>query len=197
MSKPIIYLDLDGVIVDFVRSFFDLFGIDYAVFHNWPVQVGGGIHKLLPVKSEKEMWEIIHNKTSIEWWANLLPYPWMPPFYRKLSEIGKVILCTAGSYDPNAFTGKYLWMKSYFGSGFEDYVFTPQKHLLAHPWAADNKWGMDRYIILIDDYGKNIDEFEAAGGIGILFSRPWNSGGGTDGWLEAERILDELNSLTQ
>ena len=138
---PEIYCDLDEVLVDFMR------GANAAV--------GGSF-----VKADKdERWNAINQTKGF--WANL---GWKPNAKRLHSFIIKYnphVLSAYTGRDPTSKVGKMKWLKknANFKRGNIHLVLRSQKKSYA---TTDEKPN-----ILIDDYDKNIREWNAAGGIGI------------------------------
>ena len=150
-----IYLDLDGPMVNWTKGVFD-------IYKEYPkLKPGQSAADALEI-TRTEMWSQIM-KRGTKWWAELEPQPWAKDFFEELSKIDEVVILTSPSHIAAAHTGKAQWMKKFFGGGFRQYIMTKRKDLLARP--GD---------ILIDDMDKNIEAFTQAGGIGVIFPFPWN-----------------------
>jgi hypothetical protein len=152
-SKPNMFIDMDGVIVDFERGFKEKVGIS-------------------PNEYEKEMgkdefWVLVKSWGE-EFWANL---PWMPDGKELWSYISKhdpIILSAAmAGYQ---IRGKTEWLKKEVG-----YTDTPITNPLA--WEGQSKitYHKDKYRfilkpgdVLIDDTVKKINDWNNHGGKGIL-----------------------------
>ena len=139
---PEIYCDLDEVLVDFMR------GADAVV--------GGSFVKL----DKGERWNKVFQTKGF--WANL---GWKPNAKRLHDFIIKYnphVLSAYTARDPTSKVGKMKWLKK--NTGFKraniHLVLRSQKQAY-----ATNSVGEPN--ILIDDYDKNIREWEAKGGIGI------------------------------
>ena len=138
---PEIYCDLDEVLVDFMR------GANAAV--------GGDF-----VKTDKdERWNKVNQTKGF--WANL---GWKPNAKRLHDFIIKYnphVLSAYTGRDPTSKVGKMKWLKknANFKRGNIHLVLRSQKKDYATTKGKPN--------ILIDDYDKNIREWEAKGGIGI------------------------------
>jgi 5'(3')-deoxyribonucleotidase len=147
---PSIYCDMDGVLVDFV----------------------GGAERVgakLPPESERanttqDEKNAIWNKiTSVkDFWANLSWMPGAKKLYQRISKYDAHILSAYAKRDSSSITGKRKWLKknTNFKSGKINLVMRSQKKNFATVGGKSN--------ILIDDYEKNIREWEAAGGVGII-----------------------------
>lgn len=151
-----IYLDLDGPMVDWDGGVYELYKKPRVT-----PKPGEKIHEILNVK-KTAIWEKIR-KAGAKWWVNLKPQPWAKNLYDELCSIDKVIILSSPSHLPEAAAGKTQWMKDFFGGNFREYILTSRKDLLAKP--GD---------VLIDDTDDKIEEFNKAGGIGVVFPRMWN-----------------------
>ena len=139
---PEIYCDLDEVLVDFLR------GADAAV--------GGSF-----VKYDKtERWNTINQTKGF--WANLDWKPNAKRLHDFIIRYNPHVLSAYSGRDAASKTGKMKWVKKNTGfkRGNIHLVLRSQKQ----KYATTN----EKPNILIDDYDKNIREWEAAGGIGIL-----------------------------
>ena len=140
---PEIYCDLDEVLVDFMK------GADDAV---------GGSFVTTPTD---ERWKIVNQVKGF--WANL---KWMPNAKRLYDFVIKYdahVLSAFTGRDPSSKVGKMKWLKknTKFKRANIHLVLRSQKKSY-----AKTKEGKSN--VLIDDYIKNIKEWEAAGGIAIL-----------------------------
>ena len=145
---PEIYCDMDMVLVDFVGRAEELIGDKFD-------------------KVDKETrWEAIKNKK--DFWHTL---DWMPGAQRMWKLINKYdanILSAYSNRDKNSRPGKKVWLKK---------NAKPTGDVLLVQRADKKKYATSngKPNILIDDYIKNIKEWEAAGGIGIHHTSPSNS----------------------
>jgi len=153
--SSIIYLDLDGPMVDWQGGVYKLFGEN-------PEKTDGMAHEVLGV-SKSEIWKRVYRAGS-KWWAELEPTPWARELYDGLQKLGEVVILSSPSHIAAGSSGKVRWMKDFFNGNFRDYILTSRKELLAKP--GD---------ILVDDLEKNTTKFTDHGGTGILFPCPWNS----------------------
>jgi len=147
-----ILLDMDGVIVDIISGCKEIFG-EPEREDTWNIHEWWGL-------DNDTFWKETENE---EFWSNLNGFDRWASFYNQLISMDKVILCTTPRLCPHSFSGKFKWIEKHFGRGFEDFIFTTQKHLLARPG-----------VILIDDFDGNIDNFRLCGGEGILVPRSYN-----------------------
>ena len=138
---PIIYCDMDEVLCAFMEGAKDAIGADF-------------------VSSDKQKrWSIISNTKNF--WANL---DWMPSAKRLYDFIIRYesrILSAYSNRDGNSKIGKMKWLKknTKFKNADIHLVMRSQKQVYAMTQGKPN--------VLIDDYIKNIKEWEAKGGIGI------------------------------
>jgi len=166
----IVYLDMDGVVVDFIGGVGRLFGID-NLRGTWQDRIiasgcNNPEYRVSPVLglTEGEVWRRIE-EAGVEFWRALEAHEWYPDLLNFLEErYGRVVYLSTPA-NPSSATGKIQWLRDRHGSGFRDYVLcAPEnKALLAGPEA-----------ILVDDYPKNVEAFQRAGGVGILWPMPWN-----------------------
>ena len=139
---PEIYCDLDEVLVNFIQP------ADAAV--------GGSF-----VKYDKtERWNTINQTKGF--WANLDWKPNAKRLHDFIIRYNPHVLSAYTGRDATSKTGKMKWVKKNTGfkRGNIHLVLRSQKQ----KYATTN----EKPNILIDDYDKNIREWEAAGGIGIL-----------------------------
>jgi 5'(3')-deoxyribonucleotidase len=158
----IIYLDLDGVMVDIVSGVAKHYNMPLdQVYESWPKGVFD-ISKGFGVSPEK-MWADI-KKEGAEFWINLQPYPWANVLYDYCRSISATRFLTTPTEDPACLAGKLEWLYRFTGDrNFRDYGMMRHKSDCAQ-----------RGRVLIDDKERNCLDFEAAGGAAILFPRRWN-----------------------
>ena len=138
---PEIYCDLDEVLVDFMR------GADAAV--------GGSFVKY----DHKERWNKINQTKGF--WSNLGWKPGGKRLHDFIIRYNPHVLSAYSGRDPNSRDGKNKWLKK--NTGFKRANINLVKREQKQKFATTN----DKPNILIDDYIKNIREWEAYGGIGI------------------------------
>ena len=145
---PPIYCDMDMVICNFIGGYEKLTGKDFA-------------------KTDKEeRWEAIKSKK--DFWHTL---DWMPgseKMWKLINKYNANILSAYSNRDKNSRPGKKVWLsKNAKPKGKVHLVMRADKQKYATTDGKPN--------ILIDDYAKNIREWEAAGGIGIHHTSPSNT----------------------
>ena len=139
---PDIYCDMDQVLCNFMK------GADEAV--------GGDF-----VTSDKETrWKAV---TQVKgFWANLDWLPNSKRLYQTISKYNPHILSAYTGRDPASKSGKMKWVKK------NTKIKRGNIHLVLRAQKKDYATSDEKPNVLIDDYIKNIREWESAGGIGIL-----------------------------
>ena len=138
-DKYQIYCDMDGVLTDFESGYEKLTGIDLK----GKFQQGS------------DFWDPI-SKAGVGFWAGL---QWMPggkELWAYLKPFNPILL-SAPSREESSRIGKAVWVKHKIPGTKLILRYAKQKQQLATPKS-----------ILIDDRQINIDQWEAAGGVGIL-----------------------------
>lgn len=150
--KYIIYCDMDGVLVDFAG------GAEAVLGHPFDSSV-------LDSVKEQDRDQILALKESF--WVNLPPMPNMRRLWSVINKYDAHILSAKASWERDRGTkefsriGKMLWIKKWLQIPVSrvHIVNRVEKQKFAQSEQGSN--------ILIDDHLKNIQEFRAAGGIGI------------------------------
>ncbi len=134
-----IYCDMDGVLVDFNKGYYELTGVDLEGRH----------------LNDTNFWDPI-NKAGYDFWINL---KWMPDGKKLWSHIEKYgpELLSAPSRQNDSRVAKHDWVKREL----------PGVHLILRS-AKNKKEFAAKNHILIDDRVDNIMDWVGAGGIGIL-----------------------------
>lgn len=157
----IVFLDMDGVLVDFAQGVASLFGIDKSV-----VEANGSDAYKAAGVSRAQFWLRIES-AGYDWWESLPPYPWAHRLVSACERLGEVYVATSPPTSAlTAGSGKMSWLKRNLPelySGRRFFIGT-NKYLLAGP---------DR--VLVDDDIRKHAAFAKAGGQAILFPRPWNA----------------------
>ena len=193
-SKPEVFVDLDGVLVDFYSAACALGGkkiedapeealatCDVAWIPGYPVGDRAG---------SNHFWALLREKGP-RWWLGLEMYDGALDFVRGIIEMvgfDNFAICTSPHRmaTPSA-DGKVGWVDSVLAMslmmdmGLEqlptiDWVLTPAKHRVAAPGR-----------ILIDDNPDNCSDWKKKNGVAYLCDAPWNKGG-----MSREQILSEL-----
>jgi len=142
-----IYCDMDGVLVDFEGGYEKLTGIDLKGEYRPGVE---------------DFWKPIE-QAGVKYWASL---KWMPDGKQLWGYIKQYTpeLLSAPSKSESSKIGKYVWVKNNLPGTKLILRYASQKQQLATPES-----------ILIDDRQVNIDQWEAAGGVGILHTSADNT----------------------
>lgn len=165
-----LFLDMDGVLVDFVRGTCRV----HRAPNPWADGANAGDHDTVKLfgMTPFEFWQPIQNHV---FWALLQPTPECDAVVRLCERaVGALNVCllSVPCQSGGSASGKMAWIKRrlpeigsrFLIGGNSEAPEVPPKHFCAHPDA-----------ILIDDSDANVDAFRAAGGKAILFPRPWNS----------------------
>jgi 5'(3')-deoxyribonucleotidase len=154
-----IYLDIDGVLADFVGATAKLYDFDPCVVTCWD-------YYPLIGTTEGKFWNGIRDAGRY-FWKHIQPYPWMSELFDECRRRGDVTLLTAPpprvDVRSEMITGRIEWIHYWFGDDFYDYFVGCRKERLA----ADD-------AVLIDDSDSNCRRFSHKGGRSILFPQPWN-----------------------
>lgn len=163
MENVSVYIDMDGVLVDFLSGAHALFG--YGVGH---LNKASPDLSILQKKEKQKLWITI--RANPIFWENLKPLPDAMELWDGVRYLNSIILTAA----PSAFgeksqsflevcKGKEKWIRNYLKIETENrFICTvsKKKQFFINP----NK----KFNILIDDRIDNINRWNAAGGIGIL-----------------------------
>ncbi len=172
-----IYLDMDGVCADFIKSAMKIFKRE-DLYTNWPKGIYN-VEEAIGI-SPAEFWKEI-GKGGYKFWSTLEELPEFKEMYAALLKIGDVYFCTSPSRDPDSLKGKLMWLQDRFGGSFRNYIFIKDKHLLAK-----------KDSFLIDDFDENCEKFLKAGGNSILFPQDWNSNNGIKNKISF--VLDSIKN---
>ena len=196
--KPTVYIDIHGVLGDFVNEAGRLFDIDnimesigdsYVLNYDIGAILNRGRDALEnPAQIIEDDVRNRINTVGGDFWANIEPYPWAHDMYNYLNKRFETILLTSPSLDPSCLEGMMRWINKFAGDGCRDFIMCPRKH----------KHELAQYgCILIDDHPKNVSSFGASGGKGILFQMPWNTEKAKGGFNEVVRVLHEVEKWAE
>lgn len=177
MQKPhVIFMDLDGVLVDLHRALVPLFGDNPQQYRDedW-AKVG---HWGLSIPKEN-FWARVRSQ-GIAWWANLPKLPWTDELWEAALKTGAdcVVLTTPAPFAESA-AGKWQWVQENLHT---------TRMLIGQPKEVCSRQGH----LLIDDRAGYQERWEAAGGQILSLKRPWNPDG-----IEIEKIIAQLRSWAQ
>lgn len=158
-----VFLDLDGVVADFVSAVLDLHSLTpEEVLPN--MKGSYSIDKILNV-SPTRFWKIIEEAPYF--WEALEKTEEADQIFAlllKKFEPSQIYFLSAPSLSSDSHWGKAEWVRKHYPEYLNRLILTGHKHLLA-----------SRDAVLIDDSDKKVEAFRKAGGKAILFPRPWNS----------------------
>ena len=164
-----VFLDLDGVVVDFVQGLIDWFNLD---FKHEDCQNYEDIYKFYP-GTKADLWESLPDR----FWAEL-------NFTKEAVEILTFLEplkpCILTSPVWTGAGGKQQWIRKNLPNYFDEkrYLIGPAKDYAAHKGS-----------LLIDDAEDMVEKFQNAEGYTILVPRPWN-------YLRGKDVLTHIkNSL--
>ena len=116
---------------------------------------------------------------------NLKPLPFLHEMNKVASLFPEnIYILSACNESPHCKPEKIIWLKKYLPAACkENVIFTTTKRKKA-PYVSEKIYGnkrrrLSKYDILIDDYSKNIIEWEKAGGTAIKFKNDFNLSGNT------------------
>ena len=160
-----VYLDIDGVLADFVSGVHKAFNISYS-YTDYPYTKG-----LWDWFAEADLtWDKVDSVCDVEFWAGLewifdgqSIYHMVRRYTRRSGN--SLNLLTTPMKNINSTVGKLTWIQEHLGENHRKQALIT---------GADKKIFAGPDTLLIDDQDKNVEEFVAAGGMGILVPRPWN-----------------------
>ena len=151
-----VYVDLDGVLADFIHGLNNLLNKDYSEekYNSNP-------------KYRKEMWDAVneYSRKGGKLWAELKLMSDAKELWDYVEKYNPEILSSCGG-DDGARKQKPIWVEQHFGKNIK--VNIVDKSILKYKHATPDS-------ILIDDSKKSIDPWVAAGGIGILHTSTKNT----------------------
>lgn len=162
----IIYCDMDGVVADFMKGAHDVLGHPFD-------EKDDSVDKEIKKKKNREAVAKVRN-----FWQNLPPMPGAQQLWNFINRYDAQILTAYPDWDASAKRGKRNWITKHFGQISDSRFHAVKRHEKKDYATSDD----GKPNILIDDYAKNIKEFEAAGGIGIHY-------------IDAESTISKLKKL--
>lgn len=176
-----VFLDLDGVLCDFVRSVCKFYSKTIPMR-----DVRWGLEEQLGFDDPTEFW----SKLGFEFWRNLqwtLEGPKLLQAVETIFGADNVCILTSPCSTKGCADGKLAWIADNIPAYRRRYAISPAKQFLAGPGK-----------LLIDDHANNVNAFAAAGGKTLLIPRPWNDRRdetNDDGDFDVAQITEELLAL--
>ena len=145
-----VFLDMDGVLCDFVGGASKAHGRSSGGLRGeWNLEKAWNL-------SCDDFWRPL---LGYDFWINLRPFEWCDAL---LALFPLAIIATRPADSAGSYAAKYDWCKRYLGRKLI-MVNTTKVHL--------SREG----TVLIDDYDKNVEEFNEGEGRAVLFPQDWNS----------------------
>lgn len=163
-----IFVDLDGVIVDFSLPAMRKCGVAIRDESEYPNNCGWDLVRAINILRQKQnklpiddryFW----NSLDYKFWFTLKMYTASYSFLRFLEYKGEVYFATSPTLSTSCVAGKYAWVMKYLPDYRKKLFIGASKEAFASPDS-----------LLIDDRDRNCERFEEAGGKAILVPRPWN-----------------------
>ena len=155
-SLPKLYCDMDQVLVAFLSGVRKITGQDFEKM------------------DRQTRWNKISN--TKDFWANLDFMPGAKRLVQRIEKYSPYILSAFTDKDSSSKTGKYKWVQKNTKISKSQVILVKREQ--KQSYATDN--GV--HSVLIDDYIKNIKEWENKGGIGVHHT-------------DVSKTLNELKSL--
>lgn len=175
-----LFLDLDGVLADFVG------GILLAHGRPWPDRWPPGHWEMAEVLglTPYQFWL---PACCESFWADLPLTPECSAIVSLAERYSQeVFLCSTPSQAPESWSGKLRWIGRHLPAYTRRTILMVDKALLAGPWSC-----------LVDDNDENVARFRAFGGQAVLVPRHWNSMPGQEVLPYLEEQLQCQSSLTR
>ena len=157
VSAYTIYLDMDGVIADFDQRFIDLSGMTPDEYKN--------------TYGMSKFWDFIDEENKVRFWAGIPLMPGAEKLVNYVSQYDYEIL-TAPSIKKQSRLGKMVWLRKIHPNLFPN---TPKVNFQSAKTKHQVKSSLTKYDILIDDKASTIDNWNSAGGTGILYTSSENA----------------------
>ena len=158
-----IFLDVDGVLADFVGAALAVHDCDDPWETNHHNLGKYELANLIGLCSNS-FWAATNHH---DFWANLDPLPdgrSLVGFLEK--EPHHIFFATSPTLSPHCSSGKHEWIEKHY----------PRYSRKSFIGAAKEIFGHIPNSLLIDDNDTNVEKFRMAGGQAILWPQPWNSG---------------------
>lgn len=161
-SNKVIYLDMDGVLADFMEGFINVHQRDDLMdaFRRNEFPTTWDFNGVFG--DESTWWDKVDEAGEI-FWEYLNAYQWVNRLVMEINMTGiPWYVCTTPRFSRSCMAGKFAWLEHHLDKF--NLIMARDKWRLAHEDA-----------LLIDDSDKNCTKFHKAGGQTILFPQPWNN----------------------
>ncbi len=174
--EAVCFLDMDGVLVDFIGGSLKAHGINlHKRDCEWSFFNKLGL-------TDAQFWDPLGH----DFWANL---EWTSEGKELIKELEylfreRIVLCTSPCETPGGVEGKIAWIKRELPAYRRRFFVGPPKALAASPCK-----------VLIDDHDLNVEAFVLEGGHGVLVPRPWNRNKhltNDEGDFEVKRLIAQI-----
>ena len=155
---------MDGVVADFDKRFRDLAGMAPKEFEN--------------KYGKNAFWDFIdEGDNKIKFWVGIEPMPGAEKLVSFIAKNFDYEMLTAPSVKKQSRLGKSLWIRNWTNKG----LFPTKPKVNFKPAKRKQEFAAPNHI-LVDDKPSTIDEWNAAGGIGILYQ-------------SAEQVIKDLQNV--
>jgi len=156
----IVFLDMDGVLVDFAAGVASLFGLPLD-----EVEANGDRTHDVAGVTQEDFWRRVESEGQ-RWWESLPPFPWTSRLVEACGRIGDVYVATSPPRNcPTAGSGKLKWIRQHLPG-----VYAARRYFIGtHKWMLASSGR-----VLIDDDIRKCRAFDSHGGRAVLFPRPWS-----------------------
>lgn len=170
-TKKRIFLDLDGVVTNFVMPAMKYWDAEISSEFYFPPDCGWNILKAVNIiRNEKGIVsvpsKVFWDSLDYNFWRTLPLYPSAREFVNLMQASGEVYFATSPTLSSACVAGKFDHISEDFPELRRRLIITADKSVLA----SENS-------ILVDDRDKNCERFIEAGGKAVLVPRPWNDRG--------------------
>ena len=179
MKQPVVFLDVDGIMADLLKSILSAHGIEKSLDAlDWPRgEDGYYIHEVLGLS-----WDDLWSAYTEQHVVDMDKMPEADELFGMVSRIDRSWrLCFLTSPIPNQLNGRYRWLRKHYPS-IPIAIVDDKTYCCSGP-----------ECLLIDDCDKVVESWRRAGGYAILFPRRWNTRHAeANGYFE-ERFQEEFD----
>ena len=155
MKKATVFLDLDGVMVNWLDGMRKAANLPGSIFDGYRKDHRTLTpHNISPIFGGTEKLDALMEARPPEFWINLEMFPWAKPLFDKMKEHFEVVFLTSPGGCAVACQGKWTWKKTHFAG--TSMILTRDKFYCAGPGK-----------VLIDDDQFQLTRFDKAGGLAI------------------------------